>query len=83
MEKWKSSTGNKTIRVLAIEVFETVNDLNSKRYAFKVNESRSNALFVLSGSIKKLFSIDCVNTDLFFLNVSFNRFCPVEKVFLS
>ena len=83
MEKWKSSTGNKTIRVLAIEVFETVNDLNSKRHAFKVNESRSNALFVLSGSIKKLFSIDCVNTDLFFLNVSFNRFCPVEKVFLS
>ena len=29
----------------------------------KVNESRYSALFVVSGSIKKIFSIDCVNTD--------------------
>ena len=27
----------------------------------KVNESRYIALFVVSGSIKKLFSVDCVN----------------------
>ena len=32
---------------------------------FKVNESRYIALFVFSESIKKLLSIDCVNTYLF------------------
>ena len=30
-------------------------------YLLKVNESRYIALFVVSGSMKKLFSIDCVN----------------------
>ena len=35
----------------------------------EVNESRYIALFVISGSIKKLYTIDCVNIYL----------CPVEK----
>ena len=34
-------------------------------------------LFVVSGSIIKLFSIDYVN--IYFFSVFFNRFCPVEK----
>ena len=33
---------------------------------FIVNESRYIALFVVSGSIKKLFSIDCVNIYIFY-----------------
>ena len=43
----------------------------------KVNESRYIALFVVSGSIKKLFSIDYVNIYLFSI-IFFNRFFPVE-----
>ena len=41
----------------------------------KVNESRYISLFVFSGSIKKLFSIDCVNIYLFsiFFSTSFTR----------
>ena len=35
----------------------------------EVNESRYTALFVISGSIKKLYTIDCINIYL----------CPVEK----
>ena len=37
---------------------------------FKVNESRYIALFAFSLSIKKLFSIDCVNTYLFSISFS-------------
>ena len=42
---------------------------------FKVNESRYIALFAFSWSIKKLFSIDCVNTYLFsiFFSIYFTR----------
>ena len=35
----------------------------------KVNESRYIALFMFSGSIKKLFSIDCIN--VYFLSILF------------
>ena len=40
----------------------------------KLNESRYIALFVVSGSIKKLFSIDCVNIYLFsiFFSIDFS-----------
>ena len=41
------------------------------------------ALFVLSGSIKKLFSNGCVNIYLVWLNIFFKRICPVEKTFLN
>ena len=46
--------------------------------SYKVNESRSIALLVVSGSTKNLFSIDCVYIYLFSI-FFFNRFCPVEK----
>ena len=32
-----------------------------EKYVFKINEPQYIALIVVSGSIKKLFSIDCVN----------------------
>ena len=41
------------------------------------------ALFVLSGSIKKLFSSGCVNIYLVSLNIIFKRLCPMEKTFLN
>ena len=41
------------------------------------------ALFVLSGSIKKLFWNGCVNIYLVSLNIFFKRLCPVEKTFLN
>ena len=49
----------------------------------KVNKSWYVALliFVFSGSIKKLSSVDCVNIYLF--TTFFSRFCPVEKAFLN
>ena len=49
----------------------------------KVNKSWYIALliFVLSGSIKKLSSVDCVSIYLF--TTFFSRFCPVEKAFLN
>ena len=43
---------------------------------FKGNESRYMGLFVFSGSIRKLFSIDCVNIHLFSIFFSID-FCPV------
>ena len=45
----------------------------------KVNESRDFAFFVSSGSIKKLFSIDCVNIYLFsmFFSKEFARWKSV------
>ena len=43
----------------------------------KINDSQSIALFVVSGSIRNLFSIDCVNIYLF--PIFFKKFCPVEK----
>ena len=56
---------------------------------FKVNERRYFALLMFSGSIKRLFSIDCVNAYFFsinsfcqylsFLNVFITRFCRVEN----
>ena len=45
---------------------------------FKVKESRYIALFVVSGSVKKLFAVDYVNICLFSI-FFFNRFCQVEK----
>ena len=44
----------------------------------KINESRFIALFVASGSIKKLFSVDYANI-FTFLSIYFNRFFSVEK----
>ena len=44
----------------------------------KVNESRYIALFMFSGSVKKLFSTDCINV-FFFINIVCNRLCAVEK----
>ena len=46
-------------------------DFLEKRFSAKVNESQYIAFFVFSGSIKKLFSIDCVNVYLFSVFVSF------------
>ena len=42
-------------------------------FVFKINESRYFALFVVSGSIKKIFSIDYVNNYLFsiFFSIDF------------
>ena len=37
------------------------NEVSGSRKRIKVNESRCIAFFVVSGSIKKVFSIDCVN----------------------
>ena len=37
----------------------------------KLLELASHSIIVVSGSIKKLFSVDCVNV--------YHRFCPVEK----
>ena len=64
-------------------------NLFRNKLKFKVTESRYIALFAVSGSIKKLFSIDCVNIyfsqSIVFANIYvfsiffFNRFCPVEK----
>ena len=61
-------------------------------HSVKVNESRYIALFVVSGSIKKLSLIDFVNAYfssifffnsfcqiLYFLNIFFKRICPEEK----
>ena len=42
-----------------------VSTLFSKNRLIKVNESWYIALLVLSGSIKKLFSVDCVTIYLF------------------
>ena len=44
-----------------------------EQYILKGNESRYIALFVVSGSIKKVFSIDCVNIYLFsiFFSIDF------------
>ena len=47
----------------------------------KVNEPRYIALFMFNGSIKKLFSMDCVNIYLFL--IFFYRFYLVEKAFLN
>ena len=44
-----------------------------------MNESWYIALFVVSGFIKYLSLIDYVNIYLFFLNIFFNRFSPVER----
>ena len=33
------------------------------KHIIKINESQYIALFVVSGSIKKLFSVDCVNIE--------------------
>ena len=44
----------------------------------KINESRYSRLFVLSGSVKNLVSIDFVNIYIFSI-FFFNRFCTVEK----
>ena len=44
----------------------------------RINEARYIALFVVSGSIKKLFSIYCIN--IYLLSIFFfNRFCSLEK----
>ena len=71
--------------------------LLKQSYLPNVNESRSIALFLVRGSIKKLFSIDFVDSYsqlilsifkafpnwlcqyLFFLEIFFHRFWPVEK----
>ena len=51
-------------------IFLEIKLLNS---SLQVNESRYVALFVFSGSIKKLFSIDCINIYLFsiFFSIDF------------
>ena len=46
-------------------------------FSIKINESRYIALFMVRRPIKKLFSIDYVNTQVF--SIFFNTFCPVEK----
>ena len=43
----------------------------------KINEPWYIALFMVSGSIKKLSSIDYVN--IYHYSIFFNRFCPDEK----
>ena len=48
------------------------------RISLKINESRYIALFVISGSVKKLFPIDYVNIYMFLI-FFVSRFCPVEK----
>ena len=52
-----------------------LNDSDLRRERVKVNESRYIALFVFSGPIKKLFSIDCVYIYLFsiFYSIYFTR----------
>ena len=44
----------------------------------KVNDSQDIALFLVSGPIKKLFSIDCVNIYLFL--IFFQQILPGRKV---
>ena len=51
------------------------------KYSLKVNKLRYITLFVISGSMKKLFSVDYVNINLFFRYL-FNTFCPVRKELL-
>ena len=46
-------------------------------HTLKSNKSWYIALFMVSGFIKNLFSIDCVNLHLF--QYFFNRFWPVDK----
>ena len=55
-------------------------------FNLKVNELEYLVLFVVSKSIKKLSSVDCVDKYfnwlcqyLSFLTILFNRFCPMEK----
>ena len=52
-----------------------ISNFIQKTFFFKINESRYIALFVVSGSIKKLFSINYVNIYLFstFFAIDFSR----------
>ena len=53
--------------------------INIQYITFKINESRYVALFAVSGSIKKLFSIDYVNAYLFsiFFSIDFSQWKSV------
>ena len=51
----------------------------------KVNESKYTALFVVSGSVKKLFSIDSVNIYLssIFFSIDFGRWKSVGLPYIA
>ena len=51
---------------LLMKIFGLSSPLQPKTLVLKINESRYLALFVVSGSVKKLFSIDCANIYLLY-----------------
>ena len=61
-----------------LKSYGTYRNIANIRLSLKINESRYIVLFVISGSVKKLFPIDYVNIYMFLI-FFVSRFCLVEK----
>ena len=69
---------NKDKSTKLLKSYGTYRNIANTRLSLKINESRYIVLFVISGSVKKLFPIDYVNMYMFLI-FFVSRFCPVEK----
>ena len=63
--------------LFSVDLSKSFSQLIVSIFLFSIFFSIDFARWKVSGSIKKLFSINF--QQLFFLNIFFNKFCPVEK----